>query len=229
MFNSTSEFYRSKEWRAFREQYIAKRMSKDGGLVSDYSGKTLLHRHDVILHHKKPLTATNVNDYNISLNEENIMLVSQLEHNEIHNRFGNTFGRKVYVVAGSPCSGKTTFVNNVKGNSDLVVDMDSIWQCLTGGDRYYKPNALKTNVFAMRDTLYDMIKTRTGKWEKAWVITSESSVNAKDRLCERLGAELIEMDTTEDECIYRLYKDPAGRDVKLWERLIRQYYDMPRN
>lgn len=226
MFNGLDNFYVSKEWKTFRQGLIQKRVSpKDGILYSDYSGKPLIKTHDIVLHHKIPLTSANVHNFDISLNEKNIMIVSHQEHNEIHSRFGNTSQRKVYVVSGSPCSGKTTFVNNNKGMSDLVIDIDNIWQALTGGDRYYKPNALKQNVFAVRDCLYDMVKTRAGKWERAWIITSESNDTMVERLCERLGAEHIEIDADEETCIKNLYDDPKGRDVELWSKLIKNYYD----
>ena len=129
LFQNLPQFYNSDEWRKFRKQLIHERTNKaDGILYDEFDGKPLLQSYDIVLHHKKPLTMQNVNDYSVSLNPENIMIVSQRSHNEIHGRFGYTTQRKVYFVYGAPCSGKTTFVNNIKGNSDLVVDMDNIWQ-----------------------------------------------------------------------------------------------------
>ena len=180
MFNSLPQFYNSSEWRGVRAQIIEDRTNKaDGVLYCEYSGKPLVKAYDIVAHHKVPLTMENVNDYNISLNPDNIMIVSQNAHNEIHSRFGYTSERKVYLVYGAPLSGKTTFVKNVKGNSDLVVDIDNIWQALTGGKRYVKPNALKANVFAVRDCLLDMIRTRAGKWERAFII--EGGARESDR------------------------------------------------
>ena len=135
MFTSLPHFYNSDIWRTFRLQLIHERTNENGDLLSEYSGKPIVKAYDIVLHHKTPLTMANVNDFNISLNADNIMIVTQKEHNEIHARFGYVAQRKVYYVYGAPCSGKTTFVNSVKGNSDLIVDMDNIWQCITGGDR----------------------------------------------------------------------------------------------
>jgi shikimate kinase len=149
----------------------------------------------------------NVNDYSISLNPENIQIVNQRSHNEIHARFGYCTQRKVYLVYGAPCSGKTSFVNRVKGNSDLVVDMDNIWQCITGGNRYDKPNALKTNAFMLRDTLYDSIKTRAGKWERAYVITGGAVKADRERLRDSLGAEAIFIEEDKETCLQRLASD----------------------
>lgn len=227
MFQSLAQFYNSDQWRNLRAGLILERTNKaDGVLYCEHSGKPLINAYDIVAHHKTPLTMQNVNDFNISLNPENIMIVSQKAHNEIHARFGFVAQRKVYLVYGAPCSGKTTFVNGVKGNSDLVIDIDNIWQCLTGGARYEKPDALKTNVFAVRDCLLDMVKTRAGKWEKAFIIMGAPRASDRKRFVDLYGAELVHIDTDKGECLKRLYGDckRPKTHLKAWEEYINQYF-----
>ena len=161
MFNTLTEFYNSKEWRVLRQSLIAERTQDDGFIYDEHNGEKIIKAYDIVAHHEIQLTLDNVNDFNISLNPDNIKLVSQRSHNEIHGRFGYASGRKVYYVYGAACSGKTSFVNSIKGNSDIVLDMDNIWQCITGGKRYEKPNALKTNAFIVRDCIGGFIQTRS--------------------------------------------------------------------
>lgn len=227
MWNSLPAFYNSQEWRAFRSALIAERTNPaDGILYDEHSGAPLMKSYDIVLHHKKPLTMQNVNDYAVSLNPENIMIVSQKSHNEIHGRFGYVAQRKVYYIYGAPCSGKTTFVNGIKGNSDLVVDMDNIWQCITGGARYDKPASLKQNAFAVRDCLLDMVKTRTGKWERAFVITGGAVKGIRTREVEQLGAEPIFIDATVETCLQRLAnatdRTPAQKEE--WKEFIKRWF-----
>lgn len=227
MFNSLSQFYNSKEWRLFRQGLINERTNKaDGVLYSQVSGKPLLQSYDIVLHHIKHLTMANVNDFSVSLNPDNIKIMSQLEHNEEHKRFGYCTERKVYYVYGAPCSGKTTFVNNIKGNSDIVIDMDNIWQCITAGERYYKPAALKQNAFAVRDCLMDMIRTRAGKWEKAFVIEGGAAKGERERKIAILGAEPIFIDTDKETCLKRLTDgcNSLKRDVKEWSVYIDNWF-----
>ncbi len=227
MFNSLSQFYNSKEWRGFRQGLIQERTNKaDGILYCQHSGKPLLQAYDVVLHHIKPLTMQNVNDYNISLNPENILIVSQQAHNEIHSRFGYCAERKVYYVYGAPCSGKTTFVNSIKGNSDIVIDIDNIWECLTG-ERYLKPAALKQNVFTVRDCLLDMIKTRAGKWERAFVIEGGAVKYERERKIAILGAEPIFVNTDKETCLKRLTEgcNNLKKPVKEWKGYIDDWFD----
>lgn len=227
MFTNLSQFYNSQEWKECRRLLIATRTKEDGFLYDEFSGKPLLKNYDIIAHHKTPLTMQNVNDINISLNPNNIMLVSQKSHNEIHARFGYTAQRKVYYVYGAPCSGKTTFVNEIKGNSDLIVDIDNIWQCLTGGERYEKPNALKTNVFAIRDALYDQVRTRAGKWERAYIIEGGALKAVRTRQIEFLQAEDIFVDTDKQTCLERLASDNTRtqEQKEIWTGYIDNWFN----
>ena len=227
MFQSLSQFYNSDEWRKLRVQIMHDRTSADGFLYDEHNGKPLINSFDIVAHHKIPLTTENVNDFNISLNPENIMLVSHRSHNEIHSRFGFCTERKVYYVYGSPCSGKTTFVNNIKGNSDIILDIDNVWECITG-TRYEKPNALKSNTFALRDCLFDMIRTRAGKWERAFVVESGARKSERMRRIQLLGAEPIFIDTDKMTCLKRLASDDkrTAEQKALWVTYIDDWFDI---
>lgn len=228
MYTSLAQFYNSDEWRNFRAAIIEQRTNKEDGILYDeLHGQPLINAYDIVLHHKKPLTMQNVNDFAVSLNPENIMILSQKSHNEIHARFGYTAQRKVYYVYGAPCSGKTTFVNNVKGNSDLIVDMDNIWQAITGGARYEKPNALKQVAFAVRDTMLDAVKRRVGNWERAYIIESNASQSRRRDVVAFYGAEVIHIDTDKQTCLKRLANDKnrTAEQKKQWTEYITRYFD----
>lgn len=197
----------------------------DGILYCQHSGKPLLNSYDIVAHHIKPLTLANVNDYSISLNPENVLLVSQRAHNEIHARFGYCAQRKVYIVHGAPCSGKSSFVNSIKGNSDLIIDIDNLWEAVTS-KRYYKPNALKANVFAMRDALLETVKTRAGNWERCYIIEGLPHRAERDRRAALYGAELIYIDTDEQTCLQRLQADDSRREyADEWRKYIADYFN----
>lgn len=228
MFTSLAQFYNSEIWRNFRLSLIAERTNKeDGILYCEYSGQPIVKLYEAVAHHKTPLTMDNVNDFNISLNPENIMLVTHKAHNEIHNRFGHSAGRKVYYVYGAPCSGKTTFVKNIKGNSDIVCDIDNIWQCLTGGARYEKPNALKTNMFEVQRCILDMIKRRVGNWERAFIIDGGAAKTPRINRINDLGAEAIFIDTDKETCLKRLATDQTRTEAQKveWHKYIEKWFN----
>lgn len=196
-----STFYRSTEWEKFRKQIILERINEDGDTIDEVTGKPIVKAYDVILHHKTPLTESNVNDYNISLNPDNVMIVSHKTHNEIHKRFG-TWTRHIYIVYGSPCSGKTTYVNERATKEDLIIDIDRIFAAINNG----RSNRVLDNVMSVYRLLVDMVKTRNGKWINAYIIRGFPAKGERERLASTLDAELIYIDTDKATCLERAHK-----------------------
>lgn len=213
-----NNFYKSKEWTNLLEQLKLERVNSDGELICEYCHKPIVKKYDCIGHHNIELTEANVNDYNISLNSENIMLIHHKCHNKIHERFAG-FKQRVYIVYGSPCSGKSTWVNDVAYNDDLIIDMDKIWECICNSDRYHKPNRLKSNAFGIRDTLLDMIKTRRGMWRNAYVIGTYPLASDRERLSKLLGAELVFIDESHETCLSRAKNSD-------WVNYINEWFDL---
>ena len=222
-------FYRSDAWEKFRQVVIADAMRKDGFVYCARCGKPILKRYDLIVHHKRELDEANVNDAMVALNPANVECVHFKCHNEIHERFQGGDGwkprpRLVYVVYGSPCSGKTTWVRTNATRNDLVVDMDSIWQCVSVCDPYDKPDRLKGAVFDVRDKLYDVIKFRSGKWQNAFVITGGALKGDRERLRARIGAdEFIFIDTDKATCLKRLEHRKCKQDE--WRGYIEKWFE----
>ena len=219
------ELYISSEFRSLREQLMHERVNDEGLLICEHCGKPILKGYECIAHHVIEVTLSNLNDPAITLNPANIKLVHHHCHNIIHDRFGYSF-KRVYVVWGSPCSGKTSFVMQNKGRNDLIIDMDAIWQAITGGNKYDKPDALRTQAFAVRDCLLDSVKTRAGRWATAYFITTEPRKAARDRLCMKLGAEPLYIPCTRAEALERLARDPerAGFEQQ-WAEYINNFFD----
>lgn len=215
-------FYRSKEWMLLLKQLRIERLNGDGEIICEYCGKPIVKAYDMIGHHKQELTEENVNDYTISLNPDNIAFVHHVCHNRIHNKFGSTM-REVYLVYGAPLSGKAEWVKENANEGDLIVDIDSIWQCISGCERYVKPNRLRGVVFRLRDTLIDAVKYRAGKWRNAYVIGGYPLLSERERLCKELSAREVFIDKAKDECLLRL-ESLAGVDKKEFRQYIDDWY-----
>ena len=220
-----SDFYKSPEWMNLRRQLMIQRSSPIKGLVCEHCHETILRDINCIGHHIKELTPQNVNDINISLNPKNILLVHHHCHNAIHEHFGQAMTQRVYIVYGAPLSGKTSYVRASKGHKDIVLDLDELYQAITLLPAYDKPTELATNVFQLRDSLIDQIKTRTGKWSQAWIIGGYPLQTERQRLAAVLGAELIFVDASEDECLRRLFNDTDKLPFqKEWQRYIHDWF-----
>lgn len=217
---SLSNFYQSKKWINLLQNIKSERTNAEGFILCEHCGLPIIKKYDCIGHHIKELTMANVNDYNISLNPDNIALVHHKCHNQIHQRF-TSCSRKIYIVYGAPCSGKTTYVKEVATKDDLILDIDSIWQMITNNERYVKPNRLKDNVFKIRDEIIDQIYTGRGHWINAYIIGGYPYEMDRERLREKLGAELIHIDTTKEECLLRAEERPSE-----YKRYIEEYFDI---
>lgn len=224
MFKDLFSFYRSREWEKLRETIIADRIHDDGFVYDEVTEKPITRAYDIILHHKIELTEENVNDYDISLNPQNIMIVSHKTHNYLHDKLGYS-RREVFLVYGAPLSGKSTYVKESMSVGDMVVDIDSIWQSISNLPRYEKPAKLKSVVFKVRDCELEAVKYRLGKWHNAYVIGGYPLQGERERLIKELGAREIFIDATEEECMERLAAAGDGRDKAEWEGYIREWFD----
>lgn len=203
------------------------RVNDKGEIICAECGKSIIKGYDCIAHHVKEITPQNLNDVSITLNPNNVVLVHASCHNVIHQRFGGRlkdYQRKVYLVYGAPCSGKTTYVRNNMNVGDLVIDLDTIWECVSGQARYVKPNELKPIVFDIRNKLLDSVKTRQGRWGVAWIIEGLPLLGERMRRIETLGAEAILIDTSREECLKRLRANPCGRGVE-YEDYINNWFN----
>jgi hypothetical protein len=216
-------FYQSKDWRKLLDVLKSERLDDDGHVVCEYCGKPIVKKYDIIGHHKVYLTDDNVNDFNISLNPDNIMLVHHRCHNYIHNKLGYPC-RQVYLVYGAPLAGKAEYVKNNMAAGDLVIDIDNIWQCITGMYKYTRDNKLKSIVFKIRDTLIDCAKYRTGRWSNCYIVGGYPLSSERERLCRELGAREVYIESTRDECLKRLEALDDGRDKDEWRKYIEEWF-----
>ena len=236
-FDNLPQFYGSKEWADCKAQVLHERVKTDGSIICEHCGQPIIkgfnpqannNKGAMVFHHKIYLNSLNVNDASISINPNNIAILHWSCHNEIHERFsGGRIEKKVYIITGAPCSGKTSFVKERLEANDLVLDIDDLWQLVSGQPRYIKPNSLKPIVFQLRDDYKGMISRGAGTWRNAYIIESLPSPTDRKREADRFRAfnvEIITMDTSEAECLQRLHENPNGRDIKLYEGFIKEYF-----
>jgi len=190
--------YVSKAWRELRFNLIIER-----GPVCQRCSEVVIDTSKLIAHHRIPLSPANINDINITLNQENIEIICFDCHNVEHRRYGCN-KHNVYIVYGSPLSGKNTLVNQLSRYGDMVLDIDKLYECISGQSLFDKPNNLRFNVFVLRDKMIDMIKTRYGDWHDCYIIGGYPNKQERKRLARELGAELIYVDSTKDECLQRV-------------------------
>lgn len=219
---SLYNFYRSLKWEALLKVIKNERLDNEGNLICEHCGRPIVRAYDCIGHHKIELTEENYTDASISLNPDNIALVHHKCHNLIHNKLSYS-GRQVFIVYGPPLSGKSSYVKEVAEAGDLIIDMDSIWQAVSGQPRYVKPKRLNAVVFGVRDNLLESVRYRRGKWMNAYVIGGYPYEGERERLAASLGAREIFINTNRETCLQRLYSDEE-RMVDEWTGYIDSWF-----
>ena len=215
-------FYKSKEWEKLIALIRMERVQEDGQIYCEQCGRPITDKYDCIGHHKIFLTEDNVNDANIALNPDNIMLVHHKCHSHIHNKFGWT-KKEIFLVYGSPLAGKTSYVESVREEGDLIVDIDRIWECVSGCPSHVKPKRLNGIVFGLRDRLMEMVKYKVGKWNNAYIVGGFPLISERERICKELGAREVFIDTPKEECIARL-KNAKDRPIDEYEKYIEEWW-----
>lgn len=225
MWNTIRAFYNSKDWIKFRMQIIEERSSN--GIYCEYCGKGITAAGEVEIDHVKELTLENVNDYTICLNPENVKIACHNCHNKKHDRFVGFKERKAFLIYGPPLSGKYTYVKEHMVRGDMVIDIDRLFQAITYNPLYDKPEAVKYNVFAMKNLLLDNVKTRYGKFRNAWIVGGYANKIDRERLGKELGAEMVFINTPREECIKRLdtCNDYRRYQKTEWKQYIDRWFD----
>lgn len=208
-------FYCSKAWVDLVNMLKIQRGGK-----CERTGEIFEDMSQLIGHHKIELNDENVDDPMISLNPDLIEIISFEQHNKEHRRFG--YDRKVYIVWGPPLSGKSTLVQQNMRYGDIVMDIDTLWQAITLQPMHVKPNACRLNVFKLKEDLMDQIKTRYGMFCDAYVIAALPDKYDRQKLAEKLGAELIQCECTKEECYERLAR--SKRPIE-WKKYIDEWFE----
>jgi hypothetical protein len=213
-------FYATKRWRDLRNMLVIDRHGICDRCGKDFSGDTS----QLVAHHKEHLTDESLADPAVAVNPDNIEILCAKCHALQHRERGFIKKRKeVYIVYGSPLSGKSTYVRQNMEPGDLVVDLDGIRASLGYLPIYSPAPSLQKTAFAVRDFLYDQIRIRAGEWLTAWVIAGLPRKNERERLAARLGASLILVEATAEECRKRLYAADDGRYPD-WGQYIDQWF-----
>lgn len=219
-----SDFYRTAEWKKLTHIIKLSRVDDNGFWTCEHCGQHIVKSYDCICHHKIYLTDDNYTDPNIALNENNIALLHHRCHNRIHNKLGQP-SRQVFIVYGSPLSGKSSYVNDVMLQGDLLLDIDKIWMAISNQPLYIKPKELTSNVFAIRDLILQQIKHRQGKWQNAYIVGGYPLSAERNRLANTLGARLIHIDTDKETCLSRLIACEDKRDKEQWKKFIEDWWE----
>ena len=124
----------------------------------------------------------------------------------------------IYLIAGAPCSGKSTYVRARALIDDMIYDFDAIIEAISIGSHEIRP-LWAFDVLPVIRAAIDNADTTGDKW----IISSASKAIDK---ADYVGkAAIITIDPGIDACKARAMADQRREDKTLWLNLIDTWYD----
>lgn len=129
---------------------------------------------------------------------------------------------EVILVYGPPGSGKTTWA--MQQQYTVLIDMDLIWQDITGLGWYDRPKHLLPRIYAEHDRRIDNI-SKLQQGDKAIVITTNLKSWKVKQLMKIYKPSLNRLYVTKDECIQRVMQDDRRQDKQQHIDLIEKWFN----
>ena len=114
-----------------------------------------------------------------------------------------------YLIYGSPCSGKSTYIKEHLKRGDLICDVDLIYGAISG--QIPHDAELYTHEIACQldQSLKNIIRDREGNWKNAYVVSLANTPEKLQADKERVNAdECIFIDTPYEVCLERAKDRP---------------------
>ena len=127
---------------------------------------------------------------------------------------------KLKIVYGPPCSGKTTYVRENKGDKDIVIDLDYIKSALTYKNTH--DELLKDHVdylLNIRKYILDNPKIDS----ITWLITTRKEYEAKDNF---VHVEEINLIKSKNEIYNMIDKDNSRTNKDTWRKLVDNWFEI---
>ena len=173
------------------------------------------------LHHVIPLR-----DGGEKLDEENVQGLCRSCHSRETVKEKKAFARvaKVIFVTGPPASGKTYYVLNNKEKSDLIIDVDMIYQAISGLEFYDRAKGLLGMTLNIRDFVLKELESPSGI-DRAWIIAGMPDAVDREEMAERFGANIIVMEKSVEKCLSHIRGDSRRRSQEFfWKPLIEKWW-----
>jgi ATP-dependent Clp protease protease subunit len=120
---------------------------------------------------------------------------------------------KTHIVWGPPASGKTTYVNDNKGDNDVIFDFDNIMRVISGLKPHEKNDGLIEYVLDIRELMINRLKNET-RFDNAWIIVTWVDDDFKSKFEGFESVDYILMETSKEECIKRVNENEDRQTTK---------------
>ncbi|WP_235804678.1 AAA family ATPase, partial [Liquorilactobacillus capillatus] len=132
--------------------------------------------------------------------------------------------KKIIVVMGAPCSGKTTYVLRHLTSNDLLYDFDKLMYAFT--NTRMSKNLISFVIQLRLDIINEFI--RNNNYTRLFLITTKLTPMIRNQL-RFLPYELVVMKTSKETCLKRLKEDTKRPNHERLEKVIINWFSDKNN
>ncbi len=115
----------------------------------------------------------------------------------------------VYLIYGSPCSGKTTYIKEHIQRGDIVCDVDTLYSAISFNEEHQSELYAQEVASMLYKELIEIIRDRRGNWKNAYVVSLANTEEKLQRAKDQINAdECIFIDTPYEVCMERAKERP---------------------
>ena len=107
---------------------------------------------------------------------------------------------------------------------DLMLDIDLMFEAITGLPMYDKPLSLLPVVLAMRDAVLAQL-ARPNQVQRAFIITATTKHSEIAAMVRKTGARVVVMETSSLMCLKRISTDERRcNKLEQWQALVQRWF-----
>ncbi|PCJ18015.1 MAG: hypothetical protein COB02_11845 [Candidatus Cloacimonadota bacterium] len=214
------KLYNLRTWRRLSKQYRL-----DNPLCAECQRQGKVYASEVVDHiidHK--------GDYSLFWNKDNLQALCMPCHNrktaQENPEYIKLKKAPTTIVCGSVGSGVDKYIQSLLKPDDVVIDFDSIYEMISGCDRYIKPKKLFVYVNKIRNFVLDIF-SQESKVNHVYISMGVGDVAKIKAMQDKFEDSKVIILNTDEETCYRNCKNSrkmfnAPTD---WLKLIRQWHD----
>jgi 5-methylcytosine-specific restriction endonuclease McrA len=230
-------WYKTARWQKLRLMVLAR-----DGYVCHRTGVALIGKHPApnspVVDHIVP----HEGDEALFWSPANLQSVSKEYHDGVKKAFERRHDRAALypewlkpslipltIVCGPPCSGKSTYVRDRAGDSDMIIDLDMIAHEISGEPLHgwSRDRWLNAAIFRRNDLLGDL--SRPGRSSAAWFIVGAEKSRHRQWWQDKLAPmSVIVLETSEPDCIDRAKSDDSRIDKTTADAIVRWWFNYDR-
>lgn len=133
----------------------------------------------------------------------------------------------IVLVCGPPGSGKSTYARESMLPGDLVVDLDRLWDAVTGLDPYDRPTGLLSAVLSAQDAMLAALRRGEVDTRAAWLVACAATKAERSHLLAGFtDAHVVILDVSAAECLRRINMQSGrfGR-ADVWDPIVRRWWE----